>query len=537
MTGFFSMTSRRLIKPLIGFMAIVATFAVVFSTIIPAPIANAQKEGTSDKVATAPESTAATFTNSTAITLGTGGPNNGSLYPSPIVVSGQGTSLPTTPGSIKVTLNNVSHTFISDVGFVLVAPNGDALLIQDAAGGEDPISGVTYTLSDDGANVLPEGAWGPGTYKPTSYFLGDSFPAPGPLTAYQNPGPASGGTATFSSTFGGDNPNGTWNLFVRDFVTGDGGSIAGGWTLEINAGPTIVPQHVVDFNGDNKTDYAVVRNTGGGSGGQLTWFINNGTTSSGFAWGISGDEFVPEDYDGDNKTDIAVWRPGAPTVAAFYILQSSTNTLRLELFGQTGDDPSVVGDYDGDNKADIAVYRAVTGGQSTWYYRGSNANPGGNTTFVPWGIAGDFPIPGDFDGDGKNDFVVQRPTSGAGVFWTRTATGAVSTLSFGFSSDSVVPGDYDGDGKTDFAVARASGGAWNWFIRRSTTGSVVGGPFGLSASDFLTQGDYDGDGKTDIAVWRSTEGNFYVLNSGTNTATGVHWGVTGDYPVANYNVH
>jgi hypothetical protein len=300
-------------------------------------------------------------------------------------------------------------------------------------------------------------------------------------------------------------------------------------------------QNHVDFNGDGKTDFAVVRNTGGGLGGQITWFINLAGTATTYAsaWGISTDFFVPEDYDGDNKSDIAIYRAGAPTVAAFYILQSSNNTVRIEAFGQTGDEPRVVGDYDGDGKADPAVYRAGAnaGEQSTWFYRGSLNNPNGNVTYVPWGQNGDFPAPGDYDGDGKRDFVVQRDNGGGQArFWMLQTTAGFNSIVFGTPSDVIVPGDYDGDGKTDLAVARASAGQWNWYVRPSSTGVISGSPtaiFGASATDFVTQGDYDGDGKTDFAVWRST-GIFWVLGS-TSGAFSVPFGSSGDYPVANYN--
>lgn len=295
----------------------------------------------------------------------------------------------------------------------------------------------------------------------------------------------------------------------------------------------------VDVNGDGKTDYVVVRNVGGGSGGQVRWFYNTSGTGAptvALDWGISTDEFIPADYDGDAKDDIAVWRSGANAV--FYILQSQTNTARVELFGVTGDDPTVVGDYNGDGKDDLAVYRpgATAGAQSFWFYR---TTPGGTVTTIPWGINGDFPTPGDFDGDGKYDFTVQRPQSGQGAFWTRLATGTVQPVSiFGLSNDAVVPGDYDGDGKADLAVARASGGIYNWYWRRSTDNVIVGPvPFGTSATDFLTQGDYDGDGKIEPAVWRTSNGQFISLNSTNGAASFFSLGSPGDYPVANYNVH
>lgn len=309
--------------------------------------------------------------------------------------------------------------------------------------------------------------------------------------------------------------------------------------------PTVTQNHV-DFNGDNKTDFAVVRNTGGGPGGQITWFINLAGTATTYAsaWGVSTDFFVPEDYDGDNKTDIAIWRAGAPTVAAFYILQSQTGTVRIDTFGQTGDEPRVIGDYDGDGKADPAVYRAGAnaGDQSTWFYRGSLNNPSGNVTYVPWGQNGDFPAPGDYDGDGKRDFVIQRNNGGGQAkFWMAQTTAGLDQIVFGTPTDVIVPGDYDGDAKTDIATFRGSAGQINWYVRPSTTGTISGAPaaiFGASATDFVVQGDYDGDGKTDFAIWRpsATAGAsaFWVLGS-TTGAFSITFGQNGDYPVANYN--
>jgi hypothetical protein len=300
-----------------------------------------------------------------------------------------------------------------------------------------------------------------------------------------------------------------------------------------------------DLNGDGKSDYVVVRNVGGGAGGQIRWFYNLSGSNTPVAvdWGLATDFFVLEDYDGDNKDDVTVWR-NAGGVGTFYILNSSNNTARVENFGLAGDDPEIVGDYDGDGKADPAVYRggANAGEQSTWYYRGSLNNPNGNITFVPWGQNADFPAPGDYDGDGKNDFVVQRNNGGGQArFWRRFATGATDTLVFGTPTDRIVPGDYDGDNKTDIAVNRGIGGQIVWFILPSTGAAMQQITFGLSATDFNAQGDYDGDGKDEPAIYRPnadpTQNYFYSLNSTNGAVTTFELGQNGDYPVANWNSH
>jgi hypothetical protein len=525
----------ELIRPMRNILALALVFALLAYGMLPAT-ATANKSQVD-----APQVPSVIFTNPAAIIIPASG--TATPYPSAIVASGLPTSLPATPNAVNIIINGFSHTFPDDVGFVLVGPTGAALNISDGAGDGTDMVSVTYTISDSGAAQLPTaGAWGPGTYKPANYYS-DVFPAPAPA-AYNNPGPLGGGTATFSSTFAGTNPNGTWNLYIVDFVGGDSGMVAGGWSLEINAGPTVIPQHVSDYDGDGKTDPAVVRNTGGGPSGQVTWFVQNSSgapATTATPWGIASDRFVPEDYDGDGKTDIAVWRSGAPFNAYFYILQSQTGTLRIDQFGQTADDPSVVGDYDGDGKADTAVYRAgaTAGAKSNWYYR-SSIN--GLIIGTEWGQNGDFPAPGDYDNDNKNDFVVQR-NGGAGqaIFYLNQTTAGVTSLIFGIPTDVIAPGDYDGDLKTDIAVVRGSGGAILWNVRNSSTGTTDSYTFGVSASDFVMAGDWDGDGKSDIAVWRPnadpTMNFFYVRKSSDGTLASFEWGQNGDYPPLNTFTH
>jgi hypothetical protein len=136
--------------------------------------------------------------------------------------------------------------------------------------------------------------------------------------------------------------------------------------------------------------------------------------------------------------------------------------------------------------------------------------------------------PFDFDGDGKTDVGIFRPSDGS-WWYTRSSGTDFRVYRFGTGSDIMTPGDYTGDGKADIAIFRPSSG--EWYIQRSEDNSFFSFPFGASG-DVPAPGDYDGDEKFDAAVFRPSTGNWFV----NRTTAGIlitGFGTNGDRPIPN----
>ena len=296
---------------------------------------------------------------------------------------------------------------------------------------------------------------------------------------------------------------------------------------------TVKPtQQVTDFDGDFKADLVSFRPSDG------SWYVDKSTTgftsSTTVTWGQNGDVPVAGDYDGDGKPEYAIYRPGATgSKPQLWVVYSSsfytaTNGGPFGVPGPVGlaGDLPVPGDYDGDGKTELALYRPSTG---TWYNVSEKVNQ------ISLGLSTDIPVPGDYDGDGKTDVAVYRP--GLGNWIVRLAKDGYTTAvsyQLGLFGDVPVPGDYDRDGTTDVAVWRPSNGTW--YIRQSSGNfsTVVSYQLGLPG-DTPVPADYDGDGKIDPAVFRSATATWYILQSSSNYTASVsyQWGVPGDVPAAN----
>lgn len=179
-------------------------------------------------------------------------------------------------------------------------------------------------------------------------------------------------------------------------------------------------------------------------------------------------------------------------------------------------------DFDGDGRTDMSVFRPTNG---AWYIRNSLDD---TSSFQQWGWASiDRFIPGDFDGDGRTDIAVFRISDSV---WhiQRSSDNAIRTQKWGTAGDVPVSGDFDGDGMTDTAVFRPSNGVW--YILNSSDGNWSGIEWGIS-SDRAVPGDYDGDGTADIAVFRPSNGTWYIRRSFDSSLQTLPWGVNSDRAV------
>jgi len=177
-------------------------------------------------------------------------------------------------------------------------------------------------------------------------------------------------------------------------------------------------------------------------------------------------------------------------------------------------------DFDGDGKSDISIFRPSEG---AWYL--DQSSQGFST--VQFGSSGDIVASGDFDGDGKADIAVFRPSQGT---WYRlnSSNGQFVAVQFGQNGDIPTVGDFDGDGKADIAVFRPSQGTW--YRLNSSNGQFVAVQFGQNG-DIPTVGDFDGDGKADVAVFRPSQGTWYRLNSSNGSFFAKQFGISTDKPV------
>jgi ribosomal protein S16 len=206
----------------------------------------------------------------------------------------------------------------------------------------------------------------------------------------------------------------------------------------------------------------------------------------------------------------------------------------------------VVGDWNGNGITDIGVFYSSSGRwdldvSANFMWDGCSVD---SCTY--FGTNGDLPAVGDWNANGISKIGVFRPSTGRWYLDTNgnrqwDGCGVDACLGpFGMAGDLPVAGDWNGNGIDKIGVFRPSTGKWYLDLNnnRQWDGCGVDGcaTFGVNG-DLPVVGDWNGDGIAQIGVFRPSKTKFYLdLNGNRQWDSAVDgvvgYGINGDRPVA-----
>ncbi|GAB3561979.1 GH25 family lysozyme [Spelaeicoccus albus] len=198
------------------------------------------------------------------------------------------------------------------------------------------------------------------------------------------------------------------------------------------------------------------------------------------------------------------------------------------------------GDFNSDKKADLLAVKQSDTSLRFYAGTGNAAQGGGHKKRVRlskkgWTKFSHFVPVGDFNGDGKNDFLVVKKHGGS--LWLYAGTGRAGAKANGYKprvqlskkgwnkfSEFVPVGDYNGDGKNDFLVVKRDDGSLWFYAGTGRAGKRAKGykpRVRLSKtgwnkfSQIEGVGDFNSDGKNDfVVVMKSTGALWFYAGTG-----------------------
>jgi len=326
-----------------------------------------------------------------------------------------------------------------------------------------------------------------------------------------------------------------------------------------------------DYNGDGKSDFLLADSTIYGrilnANTRTYTYLSNGDGSfDQIQYSLDIDfggarVYAQGDYNGDGKSDFLLADSGqdgrilnANTRTYTYLSNGDgsfdQNQYSLELnFG--GSRIYAQGDYNGDGKSDFLLADSYTDGRMqyantrtyTYISRGD-----GSFDQIPCSLDLEYVhgsrvyAQGDFNGDGKTDFLLADSLEDGRI--TNANTRTYTYLSKGDGIFEKIPysleldweegariyaqGDFNGDGKTDFLLAEsledgritnANTHTYNYLSKGDGTFEKIAYPLDLNWEEgacVYAQGDFDGDGKSDFLLAESLEDG-RITNANTRT--------------------
>lgn len=230
----------------------------------------------------------------------------------------------------------------------------------------------------------------------------------------------------------------------------------GNWTL---SGPRGTAWYVGDFNGDGNDDILRYLTSKGGYYGAEVALSDGAKFGDPDAWSTDGlahhNRWYVGDFNGDGKDDLL--RGNQDKGAEVLLSDGARFGAPVVWTGSKSTEPWYVGDFNGDGKSDIARYSAGKHKTEVFLSNGAGFVFSGAWSASKSGERGW--IVADINGDGRDD-LLGDPYDFQGTSTVLLSSGNHFALTKSFApfdlSNMVTPGDFNGDGKDDFVTSNAN---------------------------------------------------------------------------------